>query len=64
MKRSVETNIVRAKMEDVFILVIVLTVVCPPVSHTYGATADCHSHCLITPHLCLCLILLLLLLLL
>lgn len=34
----------------------------PPVSHTYRDTADCHSHCFITPHLCLCLILLLLLL--
>lgn len=36
---------------------------CVPLSvcHTSRTSADCHSHCLITPHPCLCLILLLLL---
>lgn len=42
-------------------IVIMLIVICPFVSHTDRTTADCHSHCFITPHLCLHLILLLLL---
>ncbi len=49
------------KLDNVLVHVIILTATYPPVSHAYRTTADCHSHCFITPHLCLCLILWLLL---